>query len=256
MPVQLAERWDTIRGWRMFSRTCVTDPNASAVVLVHGLSMSSLYMLPTAQRLAEHFRVYLPDLPGYGRSQKPRDSLNIVELADILAAWMDALEIGPAVMVGNSLGCNFIAALNDRAPSLITHAVLIGLYPDPTSRTYFRTIKRGFYQLFFEPPDFIAVALMDYIAHGFKRTFQTLDHAFNDPFEERLTRMTMPVLVVRGQHDRITSAVWSEASAQVLPQGRLVTIPGGGHVVNYDAADKLAAEIQSFIKLGNSPKVS
>lgn len=246
--VQFAKRWDTVRGWRMFSRNCVGDPNAPAVVLVHGLSMSGLYMLPTARRLAQDFRVYIPDLPGYGRSQKPPDSLNIVELADILAAWMDALEIGPAVMVGNSLGCNFIAALNDRAPSRITHAVLVGPYPDPTSRTYARTIKRGFLQLFFEPPDFLPVALMDYIAHGFKRTFQTLDHAFDDTFEDRLTRMQVPALVVRGQRDRITSAAWAEASARVLPQGRFVTIPGGGHVVNYDSAGKLVEEIRSFVK--------
>lgn len=244
----LADRWDTVRGWRMYSRNCVTDPHAPAVVLVHGLSMSSLYMLPLAKRLARDFRVYVPDLPGYGTSQKPKDSLDIPTLAGILAEWMDQMNTGPAVLVGNSLGCHFIAALYDLSPEKITHAVLVGPYPDPTARGYPSTLKRGFFQLLFEPPIFYAVALMDYLAHGFKHTFQTIDRAFDDPFEVRLTRMHIPALVVRGQHDRITSPQWAEAAAQLLPQGDLVTVPGGGHVVNYDAPEQLARIVRSFVK--------
>ena len=246
--IQLAERWDTVQGWRMYSRNCVSDPNAPAVVLVHGLSMSSLYMLPLAKRLARDFRVYVPDLPGYGTSEKPKDSLDIPTLAGILAEWMDVMKVGPAVLVGNSLGCHFIAALYAIAPEKITHTVLVGPYPDPSARGYPSTIKRGFLQLFFEPPIFYAVALMDYLAHGVKHTFQTIDHAFDDPFEARLAHMNVPALVVRGQHDRITSSQWAEAAARLLPQGRLVTVPGGGHVVNYDAAEQLARVVRSFVK--------
>jgi len=246
--IQLAERWDTVRGWRMYSRNCVTDPSAPAVVLVHGLSMSSLYMLPLAKRLARDFRVYVPDLPGYGTSQKPKDSLDIPTLADILAEWMDVMQVGPAVLVGNSLGCHFIAALYARDPVRVNRVVLVGPYPDPTARGYSSTIKRGLFQLLFEPPIFYPVALMDYLAHGFKHTFQTIDHAFDDPFEARLAQMDVPALVVRGQHDRITSPQWAEAAAHLLPQGELVTVPGGGHVVNYDAPEQLARIVRSFVK--------
>jgi 2-hydroxy-6-oxonona-2,4-dienedioate hydrolase len=56
------------------------------VVLVHGYGMSSRYMVPLALELARDFVVYVPDLPGFRRSSKPRKVLDIVELADALAA--------------------------------------------------------------------------------------------------------------------------------------------------------------------------
>ena len=41
--------------------------NTPTVVLVHGLSVSSGYMVPTVLRLAPYYQVYAPDLPGFGK---------------------------------------------------------------------------------------------------------------------------------------------------------------------------------------------
>lgn len=60
-------------------------PPTPVVILVHGLIISSLYMLPTLRRLARFVRVYAPDLPGYGRSSKLRHAPTVSELADFLA---------------------------------------------------------------------------------------------------------------------------------------------------------------------------
>ncbi len=45
-----------------------------AVILVHGLVVSSRYMVPTLRQLAPHYRVYAPDLPGFGKSTNPSRS--------------------------------------------------------------------------------------------------------------------------------------------------------------------------------------
>ena len=81
------------------------------VILVHGLGMSSRYMIPLAQHLAPHVRVYAPDLPGFGSSDKPREVLTVRELADALAAWMRAIGVERAVFIGNSLGCEVLVEL-------------------------------------------------------------------------------------------------------------------------------------------------
>jgi len=52
--------------------------------------MSSRYMVPLALELARDSAVYAPDLPGFGRSSKPPKVLDMVELADALAAWTGA----------------------------------------------------------------------------------------------------------------------------------------------------------------------
>ena len=54
------------------------------MVLVHGLVVSSHYMVPTLKRLAAYHLVYAPDLPGFGESEKPRRILDVTGLSDSL----------------------------------------------------------------------------------------------------------------------------------------------------------------------------
>src|SRR5438874_11533475 len=105
----LEDRWIALPGERMHFRANTSAKNAPAVVLVHGLVIASTYMLPTAERLAPFCRVLAPDLPGYGKSFKPWPILDMAVLADALAAWMNALEIARAHLVGTSFGCQIIA---------------------------------------------------------------------------------------------------------------------------------------------------
>jgi len=63
-----------------------TTEGSPTVVLVHGLVVSGRYMLPTLELLAPAFRVYSPDLPGFGKSEKPPRVLDVAGLSDALAA--------------------------------------------------------------------------------------------------------------------------------------------------------------------------
>ena len=111
-------RWITAGGVRMFARVGTRRPRcpAPSVVMVHGLVISSLYMVPSARLLAEDYPVLAPDLPGFGRSGKPDRVLDVPELADALAAWMEAVGLASAALVANSLGCQVVADLAVRRP--------------------------------------------------------------------------------------------------------------------------------------------
>ena len=77
---------------RVFARVS-SEPGSgrsAPVVLVHGQVISSRYMVPTAELLAPEFRVFAPDLPGFGLSGKPKRVLTVPELADALTGWMKA----------------------------------------------------------------------------------------------------------------------------------------------------------------------
>src|SRR4051812_16594436 len=111
--------WTTVGGVRMYARRFAeSDPKKPAVVLVHGLGVSGRYLLPTAERLARDYPTFVPDLPGFGKSDKAGHILNIPELADALAAWMQKIGLSHTCLVGNSLGCQFIVEVALRYPEL------------------------------------------------------------------------------------------------------------------------------------------
>src|SRR5690348_12790329 len=134
---KLKSVWTKVNGVSMHARLSESPVPASAptVVLVHGLAVSSGYMVPTALRLAPYYHVCAPDLPGFGKSAKPSHILNVPELADALASWMEVMQLPPAVLLGNSLGCQIIVDFALRYPERITHAVLVGPAIDQRAHT-------------------------------------------------------------------------------------------------------------------------
>jgi 2-hydroxy-6-oxonona-2,4-dienedioate hydrolase len=241
-----------VEGYSVFSRFSEAAGTAQPpFVLVHGLSMSSSYLAPTAQYLAPFYRVYLPDLPGFGRSEKPRAAYDIPELARLLAAYMDRLNLGPAYFLGNSMGCNFIVEFALQYPERVLKTVLVGPTLDNRARNYPETLFNGARNMLREPVRFLAVAVKDYLAHGLRRTVQTLENGMDDPIEAKLPRVHAPSLVVRGEGDTIVSQPWAAKVARLLPNGRLVVIPGGAHVVQFEKPGAVAAEVVAFIREGN-----
>jgi 2-hydroxy-6-oxonona-2,4-dienedioate hydrolase len=114
---QPESRWAPVVGLRVHAR--VWDPAAPAdaprVVLVHGIGVASRDFAGLGARLAPDARVYAVDLPGFGESDKPARLLTIPDQAEILANWMDALDLAPAMLLANSVGCQ-IAAHEDVSP--------------------------------------------------------------------------------------------------------------------------------------------
>jgi len=135
----LRSTWIDVHGLPMHTRISV-DPvpsNAPVVVLVHGSGLSGCYMLPTAEGLAPDYHVYMLDLPGFGDSGKPSRVLDVPELADALAAWMEATGLTRVALLGNSFGCQVIADLAARHPEQVERAVLQGPTTPPEERSWF-----------------------------------------------------------------------------------------------------------------------
>src|SRR6478752_1836006 len=117
----------------MYARCWSGPPGAPppAIVLIHGLGMSSRSMVPTAVRLAPRYRVYAPDLPGHGRSRRGPGVPSVEALAGALLAWLDAVGLAMPALLGNSLGCQVIAALVARRPQRIAAAIWVSPTMDP-----------------------------------------------------------------------------------------------------------------------------
>jgi pimeloyl-ACP methyl ester carboxylesterase len=257
LPV-LDARWDVVNGHRIFARTrspqrsATAEDAATPVVLVHGLSMSSNYMIPIGRRLARAYRVYAPDFPGYGRSPHPPEPLTITALADMLCAWMDHMGIRQAHLLANSMGCQIAADFAQRYPERALKLVLIGPSMDPRTDTVPRLLLRGLINLLFESPAFYAVLLHDYIAAGMRETSSALGYSMKHPMAERVQALRQPALIVRGSHDWLVTQPWTEILAHLLPGGRLAVIPGGAHVHHFSQAERLEPLVLDFLRDGSA----
>jgi 2-hydroxy-6-oxonona-2,4-dienedioate hydrolase len=210
------------------------------VVLVHGLGVSGRYMLPLAQSLAERCSVLAPDLPGYGRSEKPTAPLGISELASALAGCLDALGLERAAFVANSMGCQVLTELAVRFPERVGPLTLIGPTVDPKQRLARRQLLGGLRDSAREPLSLLALAAHDQSRMGARALLATLRSALADHIEHRLPLIEQPTLVLRGEKDGFVSADWAEQVAALLPRGRLVVVPREPHAVHYTRPDLVA----------------
>ena len=217
------------------------------VVLVHGLGMSTRYLRPLADSLAGDVSVSAPDLPGFGRSESPPHVLTIPELAEAVIAWMDALRLDTAALVGNSLGCQISAEAAARHPDRISHAVLIGPSMDPRARTPAGQIARLIRVAFREPLAISRIAVVDYLHCGTRRLWRTFQHGLEHPMADRLRQVRCPTLVLRGEYDLLATAPWCEEARRRLPNGELVTIPDAAHAVHFSHPDIVAAAVTTFL---------
>lgn len=246
--LQLDTRVDTIAGWRMFTRLCESSgADRPPIVMVHGLAMSSRYMVPIARELAADFHVYALDFPGFGESQKSPGALSMPQLAKLLRAWMDTMGVGRPVLLGNSLGCEIIANFVLQNPGRAVAAVMIGPTMDPRIRSLSSSLAHGAWNMLFEPVSFYPTLVRDYFIYGARRTLKSIEEAFRDPIERKLERLDLPILVVRGQHDKLCSQPWAERVTALLPRGRLAVVPGAAHVVNFDSPRQLGELVREFL---------
>jgi pimeloyl-ACP methyl ester carboxylesterase len=243
-----ASTWTSVDGVSMHARVSA-GPSAGAVpvVLVHGLAVSHRYLMPAAALLARHHPVGVPDLPGFGLSGDPGAALDTARLADALHGWLQANRSTPAVLLGNSYGCQVIVELVSRRPEVAAALVLAGPTTDPRARTMPRQVGRWLRDAVRENPFQVPILLRDVRDAGPGRVLATLRHAVRDRIEAKLPLITVPTLVTRGGVEPIVPARWAADVARLLPRGQLVTLPRSAHNAGYVAPADLAAAVEDVL---------
>ena len=95
------------------------------VLLVHGFSGEKDHWTRFAKWLTPSYHVVIVDLPGFGESTKSWTAkYGILEQVGRLAGFIDALELGPVHLAGNSMGGNIAGALAARKPGLVRSLAL------------------------------------------------------------------------------------------------------------------------------------
>lgn len=223
------------------------EPGALPVVLVHGYGVSGRYLIPIAQRIAAERPVWIPDLPGHGRSEKPERTLDVPGLARALRGFLEAVEVPRAAFLANSMGCQTVAELAVRHPETVDRLIFVGPTADSEARTLREHLPRFLRAAFEEKPSLIPIVAADYLRAGPRRIVEELQAMFADRIEEKLPGISAPAMVVYGERDFFVPRRWATEVARGLRTDRLFAVPGAGHALNYSAPDELMRLLRPFL---------
>lgn len=245
---------DTAAGRLRYARR---GEGGEAVVLVHGFGGDLDNWLFNIDALAAKASVYALDLPGHGQSTKTMPEGGVAALAGTVIAFMDALCIGPAHLVGHSLGGAIAMQVAIEAPGRVKSLTLIGSaglgteinagylagFVAAASR---RDLKPVVEQLFADPKLVTRQLLEDVLRYkrldGVEDALRSLSSQFLDDgrqggvLAQRLEGVEAPVLVVWGEEDRIIPAAHATA---LDGRARAEVIPGAGHMVQMEKASRV-----------------
>jgi len=234
------------------------------VVLVHRLGSRAEDWADLAPYLVRAgYRVYVPDLPGYGRSQKPPDfSYSIHDEAAIVASFLDALGLKQVDLGGWSMGGGIAQHVAFDHPNRIRKLMLFdaaGLNEPVVFDTRLFTPENAEQLSQFEAllsphpveaPRFITRDILKY----FQRNGWVIKRAMasiltrKDATDAILPQLKMPVLIVWGAEDRILPVSQGETMHRLVPQSELDIVPGCGHLAPKECAVEVGPRVVAFEK--------
>jgi pimeloyl-ACP methyl ester carboxylesterase len=235
-----------------------------AVVLVHGLGGHAEDWLNLARPLTRAgFRVYMPDLLGYGRSEKPRDfSFSVHDEAELVVGFMDALGIRQADVGGWSMGGGIVQHVAFRHPGRVRRLILfdsIGLLEKPQWNVHLFTphsaaeLDQLDALLMPHPPVVPAFVARDILRVSEQRAW-VIDRALDtmltgqDATDTMLPQLKMPVLLVWGAEDRIVPLSQGQTMQRMIPQSQLEVLKGCGHLVPVQCSAAIAPRMLAFLQ--------
>lgn len=219
------------------------------VVHIHGFAISGAYLMPTARVLAPGRVNVVPDLPGYGRSERRDRVLDIPALAAALLGILDALDIDRAVLVGNSMGCPIGLEVAHEAPERVDRLVLVS----PAGGVQNQPLPRALGQLALdvvrESRRMAPVALPDYLRFGPVDGLRLFHELTLFPSLERLLHTPVPTLAVLGGRDPLmpTPSRVREVARLAPEHVTVALVEQAAHAVNFSHPEALAQAIEAWL---------
>lgn len=238
--------------------------SGSPVVLVHGLgSRAEDWANLMPQLVRDHHRVYALDLPGYGRSDWPRNSAySIAEEAGAVEAFLDDRHLASTDLGGWSMGGWITMRVALDEPQRIRRLMIFDSAGTRFSLTWDTTL--------FEPdtpaklqgldtllmpgpapnvPDFIQRDIFRFVGkHGWvvKRNMDSMLTGA-DLLDGKLGALKMPMLIVWGKQDHLIPVSVGEGIHRAVPQSDLEIFDGCGHLAPGQCAGQIGPVVKEFL---------
>jgi pimeloyl-ACP methyl ester carboxylesterase len=221
------------------------------LLLLHGLGGSCRWWGHNLDGLAKHFRVYAPDLPGFGLSHS-RQFFNLHSAADELVRWMQQIGLRRAHIVGHSMGGFVAIDLAARYPAFVDRLVLVSAAvraADIKPQINLRQIKPNMCQIKsrLRGLNTLPLLLSDICRCNPRNLLAATEAMMRTKIQDRLQRIQARTMVLWGDQDAMVPIEQGYALAQQLPCEELVMIENAGHNLMWDQPETFNKELTNFL---------
>jgi pimeloyl-ACP methyl ester carboxylesterase len=240
-----------------------TGGQGDPLVIIHGGGDGARAWLKNAEQLSRYYTVYLPDLPGFGRSQSANGRFYLPEYVAFIEDFSSAVGLDSFYLIGHSIGGGIALHYALKSPQKVKGLVLVSswclgieaalwvrLLSQPAlcrslgeaGITVLKGVKwlaRQFYAPFrFANP--ITRVKMDIGKTMVTFGGQTV------VLRDRLCELTMPTIVVWGAGDNVVPAAHAYAAAELIPDCELHVFQGCGHNVYRQRMEEFSQLLSRF----------
>jgi len=189
------------------------------VVLVHGGASDSRDWLVTIESLAHRYTIYAPDLIGFGQSDRNQDGYYLTDFSDFLGKFVDMLSLERPFLVGHSFGARICLEIALRHPDNVRKLVLVDAAGLGKISRLGNVIYTGFW------------VLRKLLRHKqpYPQFFTREGEDFHWLCVDKLPDLRMPTLLIWKRHDIYLPLAIARRAEQLIPEAKLVVMPGFGH---------------------------
>ncbi len=232
-----------------------------AIVVIHH-DIGTHGWLPLYEQLAQSHTVYVPDLPGYGESERPEWARFVRDEAILMNLLLDTMGLGTITLVGLGYGGWIAAEMATMHQERISSMVLVGamglqpqegqgeivdqfIYSHLDYLRMFFADPAAYDRHFGDAPDEVLAAL------DLNREMTTRigwkPYMFSQQLGPLLRSVRVRTLIAWGSEDRVVPRNCADRYLEALPDARLELVDGAGHAVDMEDPDALAKLINGHI---------
>ena len=260
--------------------------DAPPVLLIHGFSSSGHTWDSMVNTLAQTHRVLVIDLPGHGLTRGPQDAsaVNISFYADLVDAYLTALDLNNVTLIGHSMGGHVSWAFALDHPEHVSGLVLIGAAGVPASEEeqaqqplIFRMMRSKFIadkMLHFDMTYFIRGGLLSsyhddalvtpalverYVnlsrGEGHRAILMAMQNAPRGAYDfADLATLDTPTSIIHGAQDTVIPLRQAQALNNAIPNATLKVFDQVGHMPQEEVTADVLAIVTAFLAALPTPE--
>lgn len=241
------------------------DPSGVAVLFLHGLSDSWRSFERVLAHLPDAVHAFAVSQRGHGDSARPVAGYAMRDFAADAAAFMNAVSVEAAVVVGHSMGSLAARRFAIDYPERTSGVVLVGSFatignPGVTAveaavLTLDDPVDPAFVREFQEstlatpvPRTFFDTVVRESLKLPARVWRAAVTGILEDDTFAELDRVRAPALVVSGERDELCPRSDQEALAAAIADARLVVCPGAGHGLHWENPERFASTLVAYLR--------